>query len=73
MSDLAAPMGGIKYVLDCISDPESTAICFGAVYRDGGRYACLEAFDPVWSTRRRVVIENVLGYEMLGNLSLFWA
>ena len=68
---LTAPMGGIKCVLDCITDPESAAICFGAIYRAGGRYACLEAFDPAWITRRRIVVENVLGYEMWGNSVCF--
>lgn len=58
--------GTIKHALDCITDPESAATCFSSLSRTGGRYACLEAFNEAWRTRRAVRVETVLGYEMWG-------
>ena len=53
----------IKHALDCITDGESTAICFGALSRVGGRYACLEDCPESWRTRRAVKVKVVMGYE----------
>lgn len=63
---IAKPMGGIKHVLDCVTDAESVAVCFASMSRVGGRYAGLEAFDARWRTRRSVVVETVMGFEMWG-------
>ncbi len=57
----------IRYALDCITDPESAAICFGALSRAGGRYACLEDCPELWRTRRAVKVKVVMGFEMQGN------
>jgi NADPH:quinone reductase-like Zn-dependent oxidoreductase len=62
----ASPIGGIKHALDCITTPESAAICFKSISRVGGKYACLEAFDEAWRTRRAVRVETVLAFEMWG-------
>ncbi|RDW74766.1 hypothetical protein BP6252_05908 [Coleophoma cylindrospora] len=59
----AAP---IQHALDCITDGESAAICFGALSRAGGRYACLEQFHTAWQTRRAVKVKVVMGPEILG-------
>ena len=56
----------IKHALDCITDAQSAAICFGALSRVGGRYACLEDCPESWRTRRAVKVKVVMGFEMLG-------
>ncbi|OCL13417.1 putative zinc binding dehydrogenase [Glonium stellatum] len=56
----------LRYALDCITDAESAAICFGAMSRAGGRYACLEGFHEAWRTRRAIKVKEVMGYEILG-------
>ncbi|QKX63159.1 uncharacterized protein TRUGW13939_10328 [Talaromyces rugulosus] len=55
----------LRHALDCITDADSASLCFGALARTGGRYACLEGFREAWRTRR-VVVKEVMGYEMLG-------
>ena len=57
----------IKHALDCITDAESSAACFQALSRAGGRYACLEDCDESWQTRRAVKVKAVMGFEMLGH------
>ena len=57
----------IKHALDCITDAESTAICFSALSRAGGRYACLEDCPDSWRTRRAVKVKVVMGFEMQGH------
>ncbi|MCJ1323142.1 hypothetical protein MMC15_008495 [Xylographa vitiligo] len=56
----------IKHALDCITDPESVAVCFGALSRVGGRYACLEDCPDSWRTRRSVKVKVVMGFESKG-------
>ncbi|KAI1176373.1 putative alcohol dehydrogenase [Nemania sp. FL0916] len=56
----------LRHALDCITDPESAAVCFGALGRTGGRYACLEAFDEAWRSRRAVRVEVIMAYELWG-------
>ena len=56
----------IKYALDCITDAESVAICFGALGRGGGRYACLEDCPESWRSRKAVKVKVVMGFEMQG-------
>lgn len=56
----------LRRVLDCITSPESAATCFSAIARTGGRYACLEALDDTWRTRRLIRVKEVMGYEGLG-------
>ena len=52
--------------MDCIASAESAAICFAAMARTGGRYACLEEVDDSFRTRRAIRIKEVMGYEGLG-------
>lgn len=56
----------LRHALDCITDVDSAALCFGAITRTGGRYACLEQFQSAWRTRRVVQVKEVMGYEILG-------
>jgi NADPH:quinone reductase-like Zn-dependent oxidoreductase len=56
----------IKHALDCITDPESVATCFGALSRVGGRYACLEDCPEGWRTRTSVRVKVVMGFEAQG-------
>ncbi|KAI1746167.1 GroES-like protein [Xylaria scruposa] len=56
----------LRHALDCITDPESAAVCFGVLSRTGGRYACLELFDESWRSRRAVRVGVVMAYELWG-------
>ncbi|KAH8195538.1 hypothetical protein TruAng_010298 [Truncatella angustata] len=63
-----APNGDpIRHALDCITTPESAALCFAAIGRAGGRYACLEGFKDEWRTRRAVRTKEVMGFEGFGH------
>lgn len=61
-----SPGEPIRHVLDCITDADSASICFSAIGRAGGRYACLEECRDEWRTRRAVRVKEVMGYETLG-------
>lgn len=56
----------IRYALDCITDAESAAICYGALARTGGTYACLEECPTAWRTRRVIKVKEVMGFQILG-------
>lgn len=56
----------IKFALDCITDAESTAFCYGALARVGARYASLEDCPESWRSRRAVKYKAVMGFEALG-------
>lgn len=59
--------GRLRYVLDCISTPESAAVCYGAIQRPGGRYASLELVPAELLARRRAVRAGfVLAAEAFG-------
>lgn len=59
--------GRLKYVLDCISTPESVTVCYGAIQRPGGRYASLELVPAELLAKRRAVrAEFVLAAEAFG-------
>ncbi|KAH8880973.1 hypothetical protein GQ53DRAFT_889194 [Thozetella sp. PMI_491] len=62
---IAAPMS-LRHALDCITDSNSAEICMAALSRAGGRYTCLEAFEPAWRTRQAVRVTSVMAYESLG-------
>ncbi|KAL2173168.1 chaperonin 10-like protein [Thermothelomyces heterothallicus CBS 202.75] len=68
LEDIKKLAGGvpIKHALDCITDPESVATCFGALSRVGGRYACLEDCPQGWRTRPSVKVKVVMGFEAQG-------
>ncbi|RYN75492.1 hypothetical protein AA0117_g6387 [Alternaria alternata] len=65
VQDIKALANGqkIKHALDCITDPESTAVCLASLARIGARYACLEAVPDAWLTRRSVAVKVVMGFE----------
>lgn len=56
----------IKRVLDCITDMESTALCFDAMSRTGGKYSCLEECPEIYRTRRIIQVSEVMGFQVLG-------
>lgn len=56
----------IRLALDCITDADSVSVCFQAMARTGGRYACLERCPEEWRTRRAVKVKEVMGFEVLG-------
>ncbi|KAK2037425.1 GroES-like protein [Colletotrichum somersetense] len=56
----------IRYVLDCITDAESVAICYSVMARTGGKYACLEECPEAWRTRRAIQVKEVMGFQVLG-------
>ncbi|KAI1125436.1 GroES-like protein [Nemania abortiva] len=53
----------VKRALDCITNPQSVAICFDALARVGARYACLEACPDAWRTRPSMMVKIVMGFE----------
>nr|QQW45475.1 trans-acting enoylreductase CalK' [Aspergillus stellatus] len=56
----------IRKVLDCITDAESAAMCYSAMARTGGNYACLEECPEAWRSRRIVKVKEVMGFQVLG-------
>jgi hypothetical protein len=56
----------IRAALDSITSAESAALCSAAIARRGGRYACLEAPQDGWVTRKAVRTAVVMGYETTG-------
>jgi hypothetical protein len=55
-------------VLDCITTPETTKLCYAAMGRSGGRYVALDPFsDAVAATRAVVRPGWVFGLEPLGD------
>ena len=63
----AADMGPIHHIIDCITSEESVAICYAAMARAGGRYACLEKLEDAWRTRRAITTKEVMGFEGFGH------
>ncbi|KAI0477621.1 putative zinc binding dehydrogenase [Xylariaceae sp. FL0804] len=53
----------LRHAIDCITTRESAALCFGALHRTGGRYACLEGLPAAWRTRRAVRVKEVMAFE----------
>jgi NADPH:quinone reductase-like Zn-dependent oxidoreductase len=62
----AANGAPIKHALDCITEPDSVEVCFNAMARVGGRYACLEACPEAWRPKRAVKVKVVMGFESRG-------
>ena len=56
----------LKYVLDCISEPETMEFCYKCIGRAGGKYTALEPF-PTWlDTKKTIKAQWVFGPMMLG-------
>ncbi|PVH89277.1 zinc-binding dehydrogenase family oxidoreductase [Cadophora sp. DSE1049] len=56
----------LKYVLDCVSEPETMRFCYKAIGRAGGKYTALEPFAQSLHTRPTVQPDWVLGPTLLG-------
>ncbi|KAL8747962.1 MAG: hypothetical protein Q9190_000226 [Brigantiaea leucoxantha] len=56
----------LKYVLDCISEPETMQFCYACIGRTGGRYTALEPYPSFLHTRPTVKPDWVLGPRLLG-------
>jgi NADPH:quinone reductase-like Zn-dependent oxidoreductase len=53
----------IRHAIDCITTRESAKLCFTALHRMGGRYACLEGLPAEWRTRRAVHVKEIMAFE----------
>lgn len=56
----------LKFVLDCISEPETMQFCYECIGRLGGKYTALEPYPEFLHTRPNVVPDWVLGPTVLG-------
>lgn len=57
----------LKYVLDCVSEPDTMEFCYKCLSRTGGRYSALEPYAEFLHTRPRTVVPDwVLGPSVLG-------
>jgi hypothetical protein len=56
----------LKYVLDCISEPETMQFCYACIGRTGGKYTSLEPYAEFLHTRPMVKPDWVLGPTILG-------
>lgn len=62
----------LKYVLDCIAEPETMQFCFKCLGRTGGKYTALEPFPDFLHNRPKTVTADwVLGPRILGK-TLGW-
>ncbi|KAE9376021.1 zinc-binding dehydrogenase family oxidoreductase [Stipitochalara longipes BDJ] len=56
----------LKYVLDCVSEPETMRFCYKVIGWAGGKYTALEPFAQSLHTRPTVQPDWVLGPTLLG-------
>lgn len=56
----------LSYALDCVTNVESTAVCFQAIGRAGGRYISLNPFPEHAATRKMVTTDWTLGPTIFG-------
>jgi NADPH:quinone reductase-like Zn-dependent oxidoreductase len=57
----------LKYVLDCVCEPDTMQFSFKCLARTGGRYSTLEPYAEFLHTRPRTVVADwVLGPSLLG-------
>ncbi|KAI0169669.1 zinc-binding dehydrogenase family oxidoreductase [Hypoxylon sp. FL1284] len=62
----------LKFVLDCISEPETMQFCYKCLGRAGGKYTALEPFPEFLHNRPKTVTPDwVLGPTLLGK-TLSW-
>ncbi|KAI9848706.1 MAG: putative secondary metabolism biosynthetic enzyme [Sclerophora amabilis] len=57
----------LRYVLDPFTDSKSIAVCYGAMSRVGGRYACLEMYPDYLLEKKTVQVGFVMGPALLGH------
>ncbi|KAK9774857.1 putative Alcohol dehydrogenase GroES-like domain-containing protein [Seiridium cardinale] len=58
--------GNLKYVLDCITTVESTATCFAAIGRGGGKYVSLDPWPQHAAQRKVVTTDFTVGPRIFG-------
>ncbi|KAI9035219.1 zinc-binding alcohol dehydrogenase family protein [Aspergillus affinis] len=56
----------LRYVLDCITAPETVGLCLGSIGRAGGMYCGLEAFGDELRLRKAVSMGWVLALSIFG-------
>lgn len=56
----------LKYVMDCISEPETMKFCYACIGRAGGSYTAVEPYPEGLHTRSTVRPDWVLGPAVLG-------
>ncbi|KLU92794.1 hypothetical protein MAPG_11779 [Magnaporthiopsis poae ATCC 64411] len=67
-SDIRAyTRNNLEYALDCVTTVESTAACYAAIGRAGGRYVSLDPYPAHAATRRVVIADWVLGPTIFGD------
>ncbi|TDZ24973.1 Trans-enoyl reductase ccsC [Colletotrichum orbiculare MAFF 240422] len=57
----------LAYVIDPFTDLKSVALCYEAMGRAGGRYACLEMYPDYALERRSIKLFFVMGMAILGH------
>ncbi|TWU72712.1 hypothetical protein ED733_004255 [Metarhizium rileyi] len=57
----------LAYVLDPFTDAKSIALCYKAMGRAGGRYACLEMYPDYVLERKSIKVGFVMGPALLGH------
>ncbi|KAB8231371.1 uncharacterized protein BDW43DRAFT_313180 [Aspergillus alliaceus] len=68
----ASTKNGLKYVLDCISEPKTMAFCYQCLGRLSGKYTVLEPYPAFLHTRHTVQPDWVLEPTLLGK-PIGWA
>lgn len=56
----------MQYALDCITTVESTAACYAAIGRGGGKYVALNVFSRQAANRQAVAADWILGPTIFG-------
>lgn len=57
----------LAHILDPFTDAKSIALCYGAMGRAGGRYACLEMYPDYVLDRKSIKVGFVMGPALLGH------
>ncbi|OLN97465.1 Enoyl reductase LovC 1 [Colletotrichum chlorophyti] len=58
--------GNLKYALDCITNVESTTVCFNAIGRAGGKYVSLDPWPEHAASRKVVTTDFTVGPRIFG-------
>lgn len=57
----------LAYAIDCVSQADTTQLCYGAIGRAGGRYVSLEPYrETITSTRPTVTPSFAMGLTLFG-------
>ncbi|KAI9163196.1 alcohol dehydrogenase GroES-like domain-containing protein [Paramyrothecium foliicola] len=58
--------GNLRYALDCITTVESTALCYAAIGRGGGKYVSLDPWQEHVASRKVVTADFTVGPRIFG-------